>query len=460
MRRFLPGYVTCCVCLYIAACSSRDADETRALSRGTGAATDGNAPLPQIPGHARLPVQPAGGGLGLHSVSPPGPPDAVFGEHGGVAEVVEKDGRFRVIHDGRAGKAYAVAGEVALSADGRRCAYGALVDGKWRMVLDGKEGAPFDAVKLPVFSPDGSHLAYQAMRGELWHLVVDSTVNAGTRTRYLSHDFSADSSRIAFVDEVDDQDRGRLVVSDLAFRKQTVVASGVSQMLLDATRSRLAAIVASGAQLKIVTLRLGAPGRPVEGAAYDAVFDPVFGPDGSVAYVAERSGRRFVVLDDQVAPVVAGHVMGTPVVIPGRRAVGLLLTSLSGNVLVQEYFVDEKPRDASYEEAEGLVYSRDGRLRTYAARRGASWFVVVNGKEGPPFDRVVSPVFSPDGRFLAYRARKDGKRFAVVANTGTDAIATHPAHEQVFPVRFAADGKSIAYGVKDGTQVAWKVEAP
>jgi hypothetical protein len=29
----------------------------------------------------------------------------------------------------------------------------------------------------------------------------------------------------------------------------------------------------------------------------------------------------------------------------------------------------------------------------------------------------------------------------------------------VFPVQFTADGKSIAYGVKDGRQLAWKVEA-
>jgi hypothetical protein len=85
---------------------------------------------------------------------------------------------------------------------------------------------------------------------------------------------------------------------------------------------------------------------------------------------------------------------------------------------------------------------------------------VLNGKEGPPFDRVVSPVFSRDGRLLAYRARKDGRRFAVVADAGGGGISLHPAHEQVFPVLFTEDGKSIAYGAKDGERIAWSVEAP
>ena len=93
-------------------------------------------------------------------------------------------------------------------------------------------------------------------------------------------------------------------------------------------------------------------------------------------------------------------------------------------------------------------------------RGGATWFAVLDGKEGPPFDRVVTPVFSPDGRFLAYRARKDGRRFVVVADTRGGGLSVHPAYDQVFPVRFAADGKSIAYGAKDGAKAGWKVEAP
>lgn len=426
----------CCVCLCLSACESRTTE----------------TPAPHF---EKVPFGT------VHAAPSPERPEIIFSERsGGVAQIVAKDDRFQVVHGGRAGKLYVAIGEVVLSPDGRRCAYGAVVDGKWHMVVDGKEGAPFDSVATPVFSPDGSHVAYPAMLGERWHLVVDSTVNRGTATRYLAHAFSADSTRIAFVDEVNDEGAGRLVVSDLAFKRETVVARGVSTMLLNAARSRLAAVAGGGEQHRIVTLRLDKPDEVLRGAEYFAVSDPVFGPDGvSLAYVAKRAGVQLVVMDEKEAPVV-GHVIGSPVVVPGRKALGALMASFSGSVLLREFFAEDGPREATYEEAEGLVYSRDGRRHAYAARRGASWFVVLNGKEGPPFDRVVSPVFSVDGRSMAYRARKAGKRFVVVADTTGGAVSMHAAHEQVFPVQFTPDGKSIAYGVKDGQQLAWQVEAP
>ena len=85
--------------------------------------------------------------------------------------------------------------------------------------------------------------------------------------------------------------------------------------------------------------------------------------------------------------------------------------------------------------------------------KGQDWFVVVNGKEGPAFDRVVLPVFSPDGKLLVYRARKEGKRFLVVADTAGKTIKQLPAYEQVFQPVFTGDGKSVAYGVKDGNKL-------
>ena len=40
----------------------------------------------------------------------------------------------------------------------------------------------------------------------------------------------------------------------------------------------------------------------------------------------------------------------------------------------------------------------------YVARRGEKFLVVVDGKEGPEYDRirVSAPSFSPDSRRLAY----------------------------------------------------------
>jgi len=328
------------------------------------------------------------------------------------------------------------------------------------MVVDGQEGEAYSTVKLPVFSPDASRVAYQAMAGELWHLVVDATVSPGTSTRYLQHEFSGDSSRIAFIDDGDDADRGRLVVSDVAFRTQTVIDVGVSGLLLNAQRSRAAAVGASDRRQGVLTFSLDRPDVVKRGSIYDAVSGLAFGPDGvSLAYAAERSGQSLVVLDGQEEQLAPGEMLVGPLVVrPDRKGVGALVASSAG-VRLRQFFVEAGLGEAAHEEAEGLVYGDDGRSHAYAARRGAHWLVVVDGKEGPPFDRVVSPLFSPDGKHVVYRARQSGRRFVVVADRKGRTARQHQAHEQVFPVLFTADGKSTAYGTKDGRQLGWTVEA-
>lgn len=327
------------------------------------------------------------------------------------------------------------------------------------MVVDGKPGEPFSAVRRPLFSPDGAHLAYEAMAGELWHLVVDGRPNAGTATRYLGHEFSGDSSRIAYIDDADERGEGRLVVADLAFATHTVVAEGVSGAVSNDERSRVAAVSRVDGRQRVIAFRFDDPDMAKWWPLYDAVHGVTFGLDGvSVAYVAERSGEHLVVLDEKEAPLPPGEALvGPPVVRPDRRAVAALVAS--GGSVVLRHFFDGAQGEARYEEAEGLVYDDGGRSHAFAARRGSSWFVVVNGREGPPFDRVVTPVFSPDGKAVVYRARKDGMRFVVVADTKGKTRGHHRSYEQVFPVLFTADGKSAAYGIKDGKQLAWKVEA-
>lgn len=457
MNRLIALRVLCCVVLS-AGCKARD-PEQRPGAPSSGAAQA----LPAIPAHAEVAAGPqAAATQGLHAPAAPPSPSLVFSERaGGVAQVVEKADRFQVVHNGRAGKWYEVIGEVALSPDGRRCAYGALADGKWRVVVDGKEGASFDAVKAPAFSPDGAHVAYQAMRGEQWYVVVDGTPNGGTKTRYLTHVFSGDSTRIAYVTDVDEKDRGALVVSDLAFRRPSVVLeSGVSELVADPGRTWLAAVVSTAGKQRVVTVSLAKAAVAARGPEFDGVNSPAFSRDGtSIAYLAERGKAQLVVRDGQEAALVAGHPVGPPVIIPGGKGVGILLASMSGAVLLREYFLDPKPGEPSCDEAEGLVYAPDGRSRAYAARKGASWAIVLNGVPGPAFDRVVSPVFSPDGKVLAYRARKDGRRFAVVADVARGAVSVHAAYEQVFPVVFTPDGGSVAYGVKDGAELGWKVVA-
>jgi len=46
----------------------------------------------------------------------------------------------------------------------------------------------------------------------------------------------------------------------------------------------------------------------------------------------------------------------------------------------------------------------------------------------------------------------------VVADASGKTIRQHPAYEQVLQPVFTADGKSVAYGVKDGQKLIWMVE--
>jgi WD40 repeat protein len=376
---------------------------------------------------------------------------------GGVAYSVDTNDKAFVVHNGRAGKAFDAVGAIAVSPDGSRVAHGALVAGKWRMVIDGIEGAPFSTVKSPIFSPDGTHVAYQAMSGEKWFLVVDGTPNAGTDTRILTHAFSGDSAKIAYIDDADDKKRGRLVISDLSFSRQTIVGSGVSRMIVNQSGSHLAAITQRGSNQQVISCSFDKPDAVTNGPPYRAVNNLVYAPAGNaLAYSADRDGGQVMVFSDREEPL-PGSIVGIPAIRPDLKGVGTLI--VKGNqVYFHPCFFDAGKSGQGYDEAEGLTFGAESSLSAYTARKGNNWFVVANDVEGAGFDRVVSPKFSPNGKFLVYRARKDGKRFVVVAKKTGKIIKQFPSFEQIFDVEFTADGKSVGYGVKDGQKLIWQVD--
>lgn len=395
----------------------------------------------------------------VHASSFAGVPGAVFGAQGaGVAFATQVNGKVQVVHNGRAGRSYDEVSIPALSRDGRRIAYGALLDGKWRMVVDGVEGAAFTGVNSPVFSPNGKHVAYLAQADRTWHLVMDGSVSRGASSPFVEPAFNATSSRIAFIDGADDAGWGRLVVSDLSLARQTVVADRAAKLVVAPGGKRFAAVSASAGRRRVVVVDFDRPELARKEPDQDDVGPVAFGPGGeSLAYVAERSGKRFVVLDGREEPLAPGEEPVAPPEIRPGGGVGIFILS-AGRVGLRQFFAEGDGGDAGYDAAEGLVYSRDGRSYAYVALKGEKWVLVVNGKEGLPVDRAISPMFSNDGRFVVYRAREAGRRFVVLADGAGRTISLHRGYEQVYPVWFSADGKSIAYGVMEDGKYAWKSE--
>ncbi|GFO66095.1 TolB family protein [Geomonas paludis] len=361
-----------------------------------------------------------------------------------------------VVHNGARGKVYQGVGGVALSRDGRRIAYGAVSGGQWRMVDNGAEGETFNEVGDPVFSPDGRHLAYEALTGKHWHVVVDGRISDGVVQYYQKPVFSADGSKILLIENTEQDGLFRLVVSDLGLVQQSRKEMRMLGTVVSKNLTQIATVQQDGAKYRVLRFSFAAPDQVSRGADYDAISDLSFSPDGaSLAYLARRGTTRLLVLDGKEEPLPDGGIMAAPAVRPDRKGAGVILATNAG-YLLHEGFAG-KSRHKLYADAGDLTYSSNGD-HAYVAVTGNEMRLVVNDKEGPLFDRVVSPVFSPDGRFVVYRARKEGKRFVVVADLQGRTVRRHPSYEMVFETTFTSDGKSVAYGVKSGRELWWKVE--
>lgn len=391
----------------------------------------------------------------------PPDPDATFvfaAGGGGVAWVSSAAGRARVVHDGREGPAYDGVRAPLLSADGRRCAYAARRGAAWRLVQNGREGPAFDDIGKVVLGPDGAHVAYEARVGASWLLVVDDRPRPAGPGRHPWIEFAADGRTLGFLDQADADGRGRLVVADLVQGGERLVDPQVVGPILGPDGLSVAAVAERDGRQQVLSFRLDAAERVTRGPAYDRVVAMAFSADAAaVGYYAVRGDAYYATVGDREERLPDGESIVDLPAISSRRHVAVAVIA-GGGVRVREFIAPGSRSGGAYAGVEGLTYSPDGSALAFVAERDGKFLVVANGKEGPAFDRVVSPAFSPDGTRLVYRAREEGRRFVVVADGTGKVLRRDPTYEQVFPVRFTADGRSIAYGVKDGRQLAWRVE--
>jgi len=438
---------------------SREQEKPPVDAKSSGAVASDTALLATIAADEKPPQATPG-----HATDPSlqGQPDSfqlVFSESGrGVGYVASMGGKFHVVHNQKRGKGYASVGNIVLSNDGRRVAYRARIDDKWRMVVDGTEGKSYDSILSPTFSPDGQHVVYQAKEGEKWYVVVDNMPNEGTIASYTTPEFNSDSTLVAFVEAAATNSEMRLIVSDLKFNKQSIKTSiGDLLFVTSKDRTRIAAAQVVDNKFRIIDFKFNNPDAVHEGPLFDVIELLTLSNDGSaLSYCALKDKKRLILLDNKEESLPDGRAPELPVVRPDKKGLGILL-AVQNRISLHQAFTDSKEKSKIYDEAANLTYSKDGSY-AYAARTGDNWFIVVNGKEGPVFDRVVEPTFSPDGKYVVYRARKEGKRFVVTADAKDGRVINqHPSYEQVSQPMFTANGKAVGYGIKDGNKLIWKV---
>lgn len=387
----------------------------------------------------------------------------VFAKGGsGIAYIEPFDGNYRVVHNGKAGAPYAAISELQISSDGKRVAYAASKDkDMYRMVVDGKVGLEFGVDSNHWFTPDGKLHISTVSEDNRKNIVIEDTVY----DRYdVVHGplIRPDSAALAFTVKPSDGSALRFVITDVDLRNETVFDSCGQYILPGEDLSRLAVGCEKDGVHIIKTVDFGGrriiSGSPVDGKITHMKFSS---DNRSLVYTVIRPpNQRYLVWNGREEKIPDGEeFLSDPLVLDRSKGVGVII----GNVYrAWLYFAFQKGKksEKEYGYISDFVASKDGRHHAYVGikRNEQRMQIVVDGHEGPKFDKIVSPLFGPGGRLLVYRARQDGKRFLVVSDLRGKIIHRHPDYNMVFQPVFADDGKAVAYGVLDGNEFWWKVE--
>ncbi|MGH9889607.1 MAG: hypothetical protein ACREBE_29010, partial [bacterium] len=161
----------------------------------------------------------------------------------------------------------------------------------------------------------------------------------------------------------------------------------------------------------------GAAHVVVDGAVGAAVQGTVralqVGPDGShVAFLVSdpAAGDRVTCDGAELAAASPRTLAAASLAIVAAPACAVVYVVEGTGMQVVRAGVAE-PR---FDEVGTLAVSSDGRHVGYAARRGAAWSVVIDGREHDGGHWAEAPVWSPDGARTGYLARRGDHAVAVV----------------------------------------------
>lgn len=392
--------------------------------------------------------------------------DVVFSHNGrGVAFIASLKGRQYVVHNGKPGSLFSDIKHLVISPDGKRVSYSNTLGNYLQMITDGVAGNLFVDVYDAVYSPDSRHMAYLAEgRDNIMQVVLDGkTIESIYNVVSGDFHFDSDSSKLLYHVRPAGGRDARLVIYDLKSGNKTAIKCLDTTFIMNSAKNRVAAVVLEGDKQMVIDFSVADSADIHKSGLYDDVNSLSLSDDGkSVAFLATRGKHHYLVLngkEDQLPAELA--VAAPPIIKPSQDSAGVILVKpdrYNALYTFHQLYQNDDVKTLKYSLIKEPAYCSQNNSLAFVAMKDGRFFVVMNGKEGPAFDSVVIPMFSPDCNKLVYRARDGARRMVVVADAASNEHHRHQEYEMVFPTALTADGKSVAYGVKDANKLIWKVD--
>jgi hypothetical protein len=390
----------------------------------------------------------------------------VFSSQGrGVAYIEKTHDRQRVVHNGKPGNDYNNISHLAISPDGQRVSYTYMLGDKLQQISDRVGGKLYNRVFTAFYSPDNRHIAClaESIDTKAQILLDGKSIEESPSAVSANVYFTNDSSKLLYhIHPIEKGTHARLVIYDIKSGNKISKECLDNEVVINNDKTRVAITVMEGGKQRVFAFHISDPDNVQKSDAYDKIENFSTHIEGnSVAFTGVRGDKRFLVLNGKEERIPEDlTVIDTPVIRPDHKGLGVILATTeryNRRFSFHQAMYKESAQKKQYDQIKELVYSRNS-IPAYVAMQGEKYCIVMNGVEGSFFDKVVSPVFSPDGSKLVYRARNGERRFVVVVDVASNVIRRHPEYEMVFATTFTGNGKSVAYGVKDGNKLMWKVE--
>lgn len=386
----------------------------------------------------------------------------VFAKYGiGVAYVEPFEGKYRVVHNGAPGKLYNRISQLSISNDGKRVAYRArLSKDDAVLIADGNSKHEYGSNDNFWFTPDGKHLISTSSVGDVRYLVIDGKAHR-TVTVDQNVEISADSRLLAF----SSQSAGavnKFIIADISLKDISEFTNCGGNILASKDSTLLAVNCTKGSEKSIKVFdfqkRSVIAENKYEGTITYINFSSYNNALSFTYFINEKNKHVVYGSKDEQIPA-RDDFMTPPVVLSEPASVGVVIGD-AYKVRFYRAFQTHNKNGKVYAYISDLVSSSDGRNYAYIASdiNDAKMHIVVNGNEGPRFDKIVAPSFSADGKMLAYRSREAGKRFLVISDLTGKILQRHKDYDMLFQPVFSSDGTSVSYGVLEGNELWWKVE--